>query len=215
MAKTSQAALIWSQEDQHYLWRDEQDTETLEGDEKPEAWQRRLVASTSFSFQGREGHLTPLKEGRPRGREGYWYAYRRQGKRTVKKYARRTADLTLLRGMPQPPFEASLPEAALTVFLNALAQCERGGVLVLDDYQTITSQHIHQTITFFLAYLPGRHHVILITRNDPQFPLARLRARNDLCEVRSSGLRFSPEGTSAFLQQSLPVPLAPEIVLRV
>lgn len=91
MAKTSQAALIWSQEDQHYLWRDEQDTETLEGDEKPEAWQRRLVASTSFSFQGREGHLTLLKEGRPRGREGYWYAYRRQGKRTVKKYAGRTA----------------------------------------------------------------------------------------------------------------------------
>ena len=371
MAQTRQAALIWSQEDQQYLWRDEHDTETIDVRQEPQAWQRRLVAYTSFSFQGREGHLSLLKEARPHGGDGYWYAYRRQGKRTAKKYAGRTADLSaarleqmaralrcspeqgnqdtangdarraddgrewpatemagqqhnsrsssretpllvpkfhvpplhpslvprerllslldralehrltlvsasagygkttllrqwvaersqqqhfppmawvsldggdndpvrfwrylmtacqvfgdqvaqealaLLQSMPQPPFEASLTETALTVFLNALVHCERGGVLVLDDYHTITSLRIHQTMTFFLAHLPGSHHVIMITRSDPPFSLAGLRARNDLCDVRSSDLRFSQEETSAFLQHTLPVPLAPEIASRV
>jgi LuxR family transcriptional regulator, maltose regulon positive regulatory protein len=94
MAKKRQVGLIWSQEDQRYLWRDEHSTKTLDVRQEPQAWQRRLAVSTSFSFQGREGHLTLLKEARPRGGDGYWYAYRRQGKRTAKKYAGRTADLT-------------------------------------------------------------------------------------------------------------------------
>ena len=83
MAKTRQAALIWSQEDQQYLWRDEHYTDTIYLREEPEAWLKRLAAYTSFSFQGREGHLTLLKEARPRGGDGYWYAYRRQGKRWI------------------------------------------------------------------------------------------------------------------------------------
>ena len=43
---------------------------------------------------------------------------------------------------------------------------------MLDDYQAITSPRIHHTMTFFLTYLPGSHHVIMITRSDPPFPLA-------------------------------------------
>ena len=70
MAQMRQAALTWSQEDQQYLWRDEHSTETIDVREEPQAWQRRLAASTSFSFHGREGHLTLLKEARPRG--GRW-----------------------------------------------------------------------------------------------------------------------------------------------
>jgi hypothetical protein len=62
MAKTRQAALIWSQEDQQYLWRDEHSTDTIDVREEPEAWLKRLAASISFSFQGQEGHLTLLKE---------------------------------------------------------------------------------------------------------------------------------------------------------
>src|SRR5438132_3436960 len=70
MAKTRQAALIWSKEDQQYLWRDEHDTETLDVRQEPQAWQRRLAAYTSFSFQVREGHLSLLKEARPHGGDG-------------------------------------------------------------------------------------------------------------------------------------------------
>lgn len=57
MAKTRQAVLIWSQEDQQYLWRDEHYTDTIDVREEPEVWLKRLAAYTSFSFQGREGHL--------------------------------------------------------------------------------------------------------------------------------------------------------------
>src|SRR5260370_34330243 len=92
MDKPRQAALIWSQEDQQYLWRDEHDTETLDVRQEPQAWQRRLAAYTSFSFQGREGHLSLLKEARPHGGDEHWYAYRRQAKLTAKKYAVRMAD---------------------------------------------------------------------------------------------------------------------------
>src|SRR5258708_5051693 len=59
----------------------------------------RLVEGSSFAFQGKYGRLTLRKESRPRGRgeEGYWYAYRHQGRRTLKKYVGRTADLTIAR----------------------------------------------------------------------------------------------------------------------
>ena len=50
-----------------------------------------------FSFQGKHGHLSLLKETRRRSKEGYWYAYRRQGKRRIKQYAGRTLDLTISR----------------------------------------------------------------------------------------------------------------------
>ena len=58
---------------------------------------RLLDKDTSFSFYGQQGHLTLLKETRVRGGDGYWYAYRRQGQRVVKKYAGRPADLTIAR----------------------------------------------------------------------------------------------------------------------
>ncbi len=123
--------------------------------------------------------------------------------------------LALLQSMSQPPFEASLTSTALTVFLNALTQCEQGGIVVLDDYHTITSPRIHHTMTFFLAYLPESIHVIVLTRSDPPFSLTGLRARDELWDVRSSDLRFSQEETAAFFQHTLPVPLTPEIVLRI
>src|SRR5438128_166499 len=89
MARTTQAALIWLQEEQSYLWRDAQRAESPILHEETDTWLQWVASHTSFSFQGREGQLTMFKETRPRGGEGYWYAYRRQGKRTVKKYTGR------------------------------------------------------------------------------------------------------------------------------
>jgi LuxR family maltose regulon positive regulatory protein len=368
MIKARQATLSWSQEEQQYLWYDQHDTQAIMIHEEPEAWLTLLATSTSFAFHGRKGQITLRKEARPRGGDGYWYAYRRQGKRIAKKYAGRTTDLTtarleqmasilqrspdqlppvpsngdiraesnnlttapgeqqqpglsspqqllllstlqlpplhpslvsrerlltlldralehrltlvsaptgfgkttlvrqwvaerstqshtpplawvsldqgdndpmrfwryvltscqilgddvtrdaltLLQRTPQPPFEeASLLETALTLFLNALAQHDQEGILLLDDYQAITSPRIHQTLTFFLTYIPAGMHVILLTRNDPPFSLTQLRVRSELFEVRTAELRFSLEETAALLQQTRPTPLAPEIVQRV
>ncbi|WP_165422808.1 LuxR C-terminal-related transcriptional regulator [Ktedonosporobacter rubrisoli] len=59
-----------------------------------ERWSAWLGAHTSFSFQGKCGHINLQKERRARGQDGYWYAFRRIGKRVVKKYAGRAAELS-------------------------------------------------------------------------------------------------------------------------
>jgi LuxR family maltose regulon positive regulatory protein len=116
--------------------------------------------------------------------------------------------------IPQPPFVPASLEVVLTGLLNALARCPSGGTLVLEDYHVITSQEIHKTLSFFLDHLPPTMHLIMITRSDPPFSLARLRAHNDLYEVRTADLRFSQEEMTALLQQSLSFQLTAESIQR-
>lgn len=117
--------------------------------------------------------------------------------------------LDLLRSSPQSPLEN-----ALILFLNELAQLDERGVLVLEDYHTIASPKVHETLTFLLDYLPETLRVVLITRADPLLPLARWRAHHELCELRAGDLRFSPDETRHFLQQAIPFSLAPEMLAR-
>ena len=376
MPKAAQHVLIYKQDqNSHWLYKNNnRDYAFLQGDS--EQWFAWLADHTSFSFQGRHGHLNMLKEARKsggKGEDGYWYAYRRQGKRTMKKYAGRTADLTMARletiasaftndahhtaaspdhvtsnliqstehessstemmtenaltltpppltpiqtpllepklhlprlhtnlvererlltlldaglerkltlitappgfgkttlllqwlahqntpdsfawvaldaGDNDPirfwryvltacqsfqsdhghevlnqlstiapsPFEPSPLETILTTFLNALTRHAHDGILILEDYQLITSPYIHQTITFLLDHLPPTLHLILLSRSDPPLPLARLRARGDLCEIHTAELRFSQEETLTFLQQNLSLPsytLSPQTI---
>jgi LuxR family maltose regulon positive regulatory protein len=72
--------------------------------------------------------------------------------------------------------------------------------LVLDDYHVITAEPIHRALTFLLEHLPPQLHVVLATRVDPPLPLARLRARGHLTELRAADLQFSLAETGAFLQ---------------
>ena len=109
-----------------------------------------------------------------------------------------SAGLELLRAPWQPRFEAML-----TAFINELTELQGDHILVLEDYHIITSSQIHQTVTFLLDHLPLTLHLVLLTRSDPPLPLARLRARGALNELRSADLRFSPAETRAFLQQAL------------
>jgi len=115
---------------------------------------------------------------------------------------------------PQPPFLPASLETVLTALLNALAQCPSGGILVLEDYHVIAEHSIHETISFFLDHLPATLHLIMITRSDPPFSLARLRASNDLYEVRTADLRFSQEETTILLHHSLPFPLEASTIQR-
>lgn len=117
------------------------------------------------------------------------------------------AALTLLRTSPQLPFEA-----LLTMFINELNQLPSRAVLVLEDYHLITSPQIHNSVTFWLDHLPPTLHLMIITRTDPPLPLARLRARGDLYELRAADLRFSLDETQVFFQQALPFSLSPETV---
>jgi LuxR family transcriptional regulator, maltose regulon positive regulatory protein len=115
---------------------------------------------------------------------------------------------------PQPPFLPADLSGMLTVLLNTLAQAPAGGILVLEDYHVITEHTIHETLAFFLNHLAETLHLLMITRSDPPFALARLRARNALIEVRTADLRFSQEETAILLHHSLLFSLDGTIVQR-
>ena len=106
---------------------------------------------------------------------------------------------------PQPP-----PiEALLTVLLNDLTALPDPVVLVLDDYHVIDAQPVDRALTFLLERLPPQLHLVIATRADPQLPLARLRARGQLTELRAADLRFTPSEAATFLKQVMGLTLSP------
>ena len=91
-------------------------------------------------------------------------------------------------------------DAILTALLNDLASISDDLLLVLDDYHVLDSHPIDQAMTFLLEHLPPQLRLIIATREDPQLPLARLRARGQLTEVRVADLRFTPAEAAGFLK---------------
>lgn len=96
-------------------------------------------------------------------------------------------------------YQLPSPQAVLTGVINELAGLAQDGVLVLEDYHLIHAPVIHEAVVFLLDHLPPRLHVIISTREDPPLPVPRLRARDALCEVRATDLRFTPDEAAAFL----------------
>ena len=72
-------------------------------------------------------------------------------------------------------------------------------MLVLDDYHLIGSQHVHLSLGFLFEHLPPSVHLVLATRADPPLPLARLRARGRLTELRAAELRFTADEAATLL----------------
>ncbi len=360
MPKPALHTLIWSLEQDTYALytQGNRDAHRLQGDDT--SWFAWLATHTSFSFQGRHGHLSLLKEMRPRGGEGYWYAYRRLGKRTVKQYAGRTPDLTLARledvaqtlgartsairkAQPiqavqtlhiapretidearrkraldpvptssslshvllltpklRPPrlaaplilrerllvlLDASLERkltlllapagfgkttllaewvkhrqqqvtwisldseendpsrflayligalqhvhpgigqgllaqlsvgsqgsllADVAVLLNELAALPDEVIIIFDNYQVIENQIIHSALTLALYHLPTHVHLIIASRNEPQCPLARLRASRQITELRTSAFRFTREEVEMLFTSVMQLELQPE-----
>ena len=95
----------------------------------------------------------------------------------------------------------------LTDLLNTLAQSSQAIVLALDDYHLITNPAIHEGITFLLENTPPHFHLLLLSRADPPFSLARLRARHQMTEIRQHDLRFSQSETTEFLNQLMALDL--------
>jgi len=105
---------------------------------------------------------------------------------------------------PQPPS----PESILTALINDIAAVSHKILLVLDDYHVVDSQPIDDALTFLLANLPPQLHLVIATREDPNLPLARLRAQSRLTELRASDLRFTLEETAEFLNQIIGLSLS-------
>ena len=105
---------------------------------------------------------------------------------------------------PQPP----PTESMLTALLNDITSITNDFVLVLDDYHLIDAQAVDAVLTFLLEHPPPQLHLVIATREDPQLPLARLRARNQLTELRAGDLRFTPAEAAAFLNEVMGLDLA-------
>ncbi|MCA9972865.1 MAG: AAA family ATPase [Anaerolineales bacterium] len=106
---------------------------------------------------------------------------------------------------PQPrPFEI-----ILTALINDIAARSEQVVFVLDDYHVVDSPPVDAALAFLLDHLPPRLHLVIATREDPLLPLARLRARGQLTELRAADLRFTSAETAVFLNQTMGLGLAP------
>jgi LuxR family maltose regulon positive regulatory protein len=94
--------------------------------------------------------------------------------------------LTALRVTEVNPIDVAVP-----TLLNDLAGRTGRLTVILDDYHVLTDRRIHEGVEFLLAYLPPHVRLILAGRFDPPLPLAKLRARGELTEIRADGLRFT------------------------
>src|SRR5712691_8108719 len=106
--------------------------------------------------------------------------------------------ISLLQSPQPPPIET-----ILATLLNELTRISHDIVLVLDDYHVIDAGEIHNGVAFVLDQLPPRMHLIISSRADPALPLARLRARAELVEIRAADLRFTPDEAAAYLNEAM------------
>jgi LuxR family maltose regulon positive regulatory protein len=113
--------------------------------------------------------------------------------------------LPLLQSPHPPPITL-----VLSTLINEIASFPESFCLALDDYHLIKSQSIHEAVTFLLDHLPPPMHLILTARADPPLPTARLRARNQLNELRADDLRFTSDEAASFLSEVMGLQLSSE-----
>lgn len=106
--------------------------------------------------------------------------------------------LPLLKGQELPP--ATVLAGRLTNDLNSI---DSPFILSIDDYHLIDNVAVHELLSEIIKYLPRAMHLVLVSRIDPPLPLATMRAKGQMTEIRLAALRFSREETAQFLQQML------------
>jgi len=106
--------------------------------------------------------------------------------------------LAALQSPQSPP-----TESILTSLLNEIATISDSFILVLDDYHVIESQPVDQILAFVVEHLPPQMHLVIASREDPPLPIARLRARSQLTELRLTDLRFTPAEAAEFLNRMM------------
>ena len=111
--------------------------------------------------------------------------------------------------MLQSP-EALNIESTLTVLINEISTIPDPFMLILDDYHSIDSKPVDQALEFLVEHQSPQMHLVITTREDPTLPLARLRARGQLTELRAADLRFTPHEVADFLNQVMSLNLSTE-----
>ena len=119
--------------------------------------------------------------------------------------------LLSLQSAQMPPSLNSIS----TALTNLLVEGTEQFLLILDDYQVITEQKVHTSLTHLVEHLPPSLRIILSTRTDPPLPLSLLRTRRHMLEVRTDQLRCTTEETKAFFQEVMGMELPSETVKEV
>jgi LuxR family maltose regulon positive regulatory protein len=99
-------------------------------------------------------------------------------------------------------------EIILTTLVNDIQHLEVRFLLVLDDFQVIQDQTILRVLESLIENFPQALHLVLISREDPPLPLARLRANNQLTEIRAGDLRFTETEAGQFLNEVMGLSLS-------
>ena len=111
--------------------------------------------------------------------------------------------LAMLQASQQPP-----TASVLASLINEISTIGRDFLLILDDYHVIEAPAVHNGVAFLLDHLPPRMRVIIASRSEPTLPLARLRARGQVMELRASDLRFTPAEATVFLNDAMALELS-------
>ena len=104
----------------------------------------------------------------------------------------------------QPPAVDTL----LVALLNDIDSVSQDFILVLDDYHEVDSKPVDEALRFLVEYMPPQMHLIIASREDPPLPLARLRAKGQLTELRAADLRFTMQEAADFLNQVMGLDLS-------
>lgn len=111
--------------------------------------------------------------------------------------------------------DLSSNEILITELINELDKLSQPLILVLDDYHIIETQTIHDGLSFLLEHAPHNFHLVIATRADPPLPLARLRARSEMLELRLADLCFSLQEATDFLNHTMGLQISAEDVARI
>jgi LuxR family maltose regulon positive regulatory protein len=166
-----------------------------------------LVAPAGF---GKSTLVTQWLQQRPAGHVAAWLtldAHDQDGLR-VMSYLAATIEQAL--GEPLPTISSLLHTAeapplyaAMQALLIDLSRLAQPLLLVLDDYHTITTESVHQVLIYLVRHLPAHCRIVLISRVDPPLALARLRAEQQIVEVRAADLRFTEAEAQVLSTQML------------
>lgn len=108
-----------------------------------------------------------------------------------------------LGGLPAELDAGAPPEVLLAPLINGLDAAAVPFALVLDDYHAITAPAVHTAVGFLVEHMPDGLRLVILTRSDPPWPLARLRANGQMSELRAADLRFTPDEAAEFLTRTM------------
>ncbi|MGB3715367.1 MAG: LuxR C-terminal-related transcriptional regulator [Candidatus Promineifilaceae bacterium] len=110
--------------------------------------------------------------------------------------------------------QATAVEPFISAIINEVTTADTPSsfVIVLEDYHFIDSTAIHDGLIFLLEHLPPQMHLVMTSRSDPPLLLSRLRARDQMVEIRARDLRFTSREAADFLSETMGLNLTAEVV---